>query len=215
MFANDIVPTAQAPEHIEAKLDFEILFQSVPISYLILLPDPPFTIAEVNEAYLAATLNQRENVIGKSVFEVFLDSPSDRNAASLRASLERVIRNRKADIMPMQEYDIPCKVSENGFEVRYWISHHVPVFGKQGTLDFIIHRIEDVTEVVRLKQQKATALTETETLHTHAAQMEAEIHQHSKEIGKTQEALRSSHERYQILTTILPVVCDFLNFMKL
>src|SRR3977135_2941249 len=55
--------------------DFQALFQSTPGRYLVLAPD--FTIKAVTDAYLHATMTNRENILGRGVFEVFPDNPND------------------------------------------------------------------------------------------------------------------------------------------
>ena len=81
-------------------IDFRRLFEATPGPYLILAPD--FTIVAVNDAYLAATLTRREDLIGRRLFDAFPDNPDDPAAdgvANLRASLERVLLYRRADFM--------------------------------------------------------------------------------------------------------------------
>ena len=77
--------------------DFRLLFESVPNLYLVLAPDPDFTLVAVSEPYLRATLTEREKILGRGIFEVFPDNPDDPNAtgvANLRASLERALQRR-------------------------------------------------------------------------------------------------------------------------
>src|ERR1700722_10165611 len=95
--------------------DFRLLFESVPGLYLVLEPD--FTIVAVSDAYLRATMTQREKLIGLGIFEAFPDNPDDPAAtgvSNLRASLERVIQSGIADVMAVQKYDIRRPESEGG-----------------------------------------------------------------------------------------------------
>ena len=99
----------------------------------------------------------REEIIGRNLFEVFPDNPDDPAAtgvANLRASLDRVRRDGVADTMAVQKYDIRRpEVDGGGFEVRHWSPVNTPVLDPDGRLAYIIHRVEDVTEFVRLQQQ--------------------------------------------------------------
>src|SRR5579884_3171098 len=93
--------------------DYRTLFESAPGLYLVLAPD--FTIVAVSDAYLHATMTRREAILGRGIFEVFPDNPDDATAtgvANLRASLERVLKNRAADTMAVQKYDIRRPESE-------------------------------------------------------------------------------------------------------
>jgi signal transduction histidine kinase/CheY-like chemotaxis protein len=135
--------------------DFRALFESAPALYLVLTPD--LTIVAVSDAYAAATKTRRDEILGRSLFEVFPDNPDDPAATgvrNLRASLGRVLQHRVPDTMAVQKYDIPRPAAEGGgFEERYWNPVNTPVLGPTGELTYIIHRVEDVTEVVRLERQ--------------------------------------------------------------
>jgi PAS domain-containing protein len=136
--------------------DFKTLFESAPGLYLVLTPD--LKIIAVSDAYLRATMTQREQILGKGIFEVFPDNPNDPSATgvhNLRTSLERVLQNGVADTMAIQKYDIRKPEAEGGgFEERHWSPFNIPVFGPEKNVAYVIHRVEDVTEFVRLKQQR-------------------------------------------------------------
>src|SRR5664279_2812576 len=125
--------------------DFRSLFESAPGLYLVLTPD--LRIAAVSEAYLRATMTRREDILGKGLFEVFPDNPDDPAATgvrNLKASLDRVRRDRVPDTMALQKYDIRRPDLEGGgFEVRYWSPLNSPVFDEDQKLTYIIHRVED------------------------------------------------------------------------
>jgi PAS domain S-box-containing protein len=133
--------------------DYQSLFNAAPAAYLVLAPDPPkFNIIAVTDVYLAASMTRREEIIGRSPFEVFPDNPDDPRAdsvAKLRASLTRVLETCSADIMAIQKYDIPRRSPDGGFEERYWSPANTPVFDERGRITQIIHCVEDVSDKVR------------------------------------------------------------------
>src|SRR5437867_4396910 len=137
--------------------DFRNLFEAAPGLYLVLAPD--LTIVAVSDAYLAATMTRRETILGRGVFDVFPDNPDDpatEGVRNLRASLDRVRHDRVVDAMPVQRYDIRRPESEGGgFEERFWSPVNSPVPGPDGDLIYIIHKVEDVSEFVRLKRRGA------------------------------------------------------------
>ena len=103
-----------------------------------------------NEARLRVTMTRREDVIGRPLFEVFPDNPDDPGATgarNLEASLQEVLRTRRAHRIPLQKYDI--RRPDGRFEERYWDPLNSPVFDDQGNLVSIIHRVEDVTAQIR------------------------------------------------------------------
>jgi two-component system, LuxR family, sensor kinase FixL len=134
--------------------DFRALFQAAPGLYLVLTPD--LTIIAASDAYLSATLTDRQEIIGRHLFEVFPDNPDDPGATgvnNLQASLDRVLRTRRPDAMVVQKYDI--RRPDGSFEERYWSPLNTPVLNQEGEVEWIIHRVEDVTEIVQLKSEGA------------------------------------------------------------
>jgi signal transduction histidine kinase/DNA-binding response OmpR family regulator len=176
-------------------LDFRVLFESLPGLYLILSPD--LTILAVSDAYLKATLTRREAIIGRKLFEVFPDNPDDPAADGVRnlhASLRRVLASKTADTMAVQKYDIRRPASEGGgFEERFWSPMNSPVLSASGDLACIVHRVEDVTEFVRLKQQGHEQLKANDDLRSRAGQMEAEVMQRAKEVQEANQRLREAN----------------------
>ena len=131
--------------------DFRLLFEGAPGLYLVLTLD--LKIVAVSDSYLRATMTRRPEILGRDLFDVFPDNPDDPAAtgvANLRASLDRVRAQRVADTMAVQKYDIRRPESEGGgFEERFWSRTNLPVLDAKRELAYIIHRVEDVTEVER------------------------------------------------------------------
>jgi PAS domain S-box-containing protein len=190
---------AQAP-------DFRILFESVPGLYLVLAPD--LTIVAVSDGYLRATMTTRDGILGRGIFEVFPDNPADPEATgvrNLRASLNRALKEKIPDAMPLQKYDIRRPEAEGGeFEERYWSPVNSPVIGPHGDVNYIIHRVEDVTDFVRLKQKETRKEEETEGLRARAEQMEAEVFLRTKQVQERTEALQRSEAQFRALFEFSP-----------
>jgi PAS domain S-box-containing protein len=155
--------------------DFRKLFESAPGLYLVLTPD--LTIVAVSDAYLRATMTRRQEILGRALFEVFPDNPDDPTTAgvhNLRASLQRVLRDRIPDAISVQKYDIQRPASEGGgFEERFWSPVNSPALDDAGEVTHIINRVEDVTESVRLKLQSSEQSRANEELRRRASQVEA------------------------------------------
>ena len=176
--------------------DFQALFQSTPGLYLVLAPD--LTIVAVTDAYLHATMTKREDIMGRGIFDVFPDNPDDPAATgvrNLRTSLQRVLQNKTSDGMAVQKYDIRKPESEGGgFEERFWSPVNSPVLGPNREVLYIIHRVEDVTEFIRLKQQGLAQEKIAKDLRTHAGQMEAEIYQRAGEVQEANRRLEATNQ---------------------
>jgi signal transduction histidine kinase len=134
--------------------DFRALFESAPDLYLVLTSN--FDIVAASDAYLRATMKTRD-IVGRHLFDVFPDNPDDPAATgvhNLTASLGRVLHDKKPDVMAVQKYAIRRPGSEGGqFEDRYWSAVNSPVLGAAGEVEYLIHRVADVTEFIRLKQE--------------------------------------------------------------
>jgi two-component system, cell cycle sensor histidine kinase and response regulator CckA len=169
--------SAQAP-------DFRQLFEAVPGLYLVLAAD--FTIAAVSDAYLRATMTSRAAILGRGVFDVFPDNPDDPSATgerNLRSSLERVLSNRVADTMAIQKYDIRRPEDEGGgFEERYWNPINAPALGADGEIAYIIHRVEDVTELVLARQRGNEQKQRNNDLNMHCRKLDEEIVQKTQQL---------------------------------
>jgi signal transduction histidine kinase/CheY-like chemotaxis protein len=181
--------------------DFRALFHAVPGLYLVLTPD--FRIVAVSDAYLDATMTERNAILDRGIFDAFPDNPDDPAATgvrNLRESLQRVVTHRRSDSMAVQKYDIRRKESEGGgFEVRYWSPVNSPVLSSAGELLYIIHRVEDVTEFIRLKQTGQERERIAEEMLTRAGQMESEIYLRSQELGNANRQLRHANEELERL----------------
>lgn len=164
--------------------DFRVLFESAPGLYLVLTRD--FAIVAASDEYLKATMTKREQIQGRGIFEVFPDNPDDPHAdgvKNLRASLNRVLRDGTADTMPVQKYDVRRPFSAGGgFEERYWSPVNSPVFGRNKELVYIIHRVEDVTEFVHLRQIGSEQQKLTDELQTKTERMAAEVYERERQL---------------------------------
>jgi signal transduction histidine kinase len=65
-----------------------------------------------------------------------------------------------------------------------------PVLDEHGELTYIIHRVEDVTEFITLKQQDSEHARRTEALQDQAQKMEAEIFLRAQELQDANRRLR-------------------------
>jgi two-component system sensor kinase FixL len=174
--------------------DFRTLFQSLPGLYLVLTRD--LTIVAASDAYLHATLTDRQEIAGRHLFDVFPDNPDDPGAtgvSNLRASLERVLRLRRSDAMAMQKYDV--RRPDGSFEERHWNPLNTPVLNQAGEVEWIIHRVEDVTELVRIKSEEA----ERETFSQEQQRVISQLRATNEELARSQEALRASDARFRRL----------------
>lgn len=169
-----------------SQVDFKLIFESSPALFLVL--NPKLEIVAVSNSYLQATLTQRENILGKHIFTVFPDNPNDSSATgttNLRSSLEQVIRTKTPDTMAVQKYDIPRPaIAGGGFDVKYWSPFNTPVLNALGDLEYIIHRVEDVTDFLTLKEKEVAQ----------EKALELELYQRAQELQQTNKRLRVAEQ---------------------
>jgi two-component system, cell cycle sensor histidine kinase and response regulator CckA len=134
-------------------LDYKALFGSLPGMYLVLKQD--FKILAVNDQYLKITLEKYEKLVGSNFFETFqknLNNPEDEGMRQVKISLEKVMKDKSPDYMSIQKFKIRKKTSGNEkYEERYWRILNTPICNKKNEIDYIILKIDDVTENMKLK----------------------------------------------------------------
>ena len=174
---------------MDSPLDFRLLFEESPDILLVLLPDAPrYTMVAATGARWRAT-HTTPDTLGRGLFEVFPDNPDDPSAtgtSNLRASLERVLTTRQPDTMPVQKYDI--RRPDGSFEARYWSPKNLPVLSPSGELLYILHRVEDVTELVRASELG-------EELRGRQNAMEREVIQRSHELAAALRQVREANAK--------------------
>jgi PAS domain S-box-containing protein len=179
----------------EVHRQFRALFESLPGRYLVLAPD--FTIVAASDAYLAATMTSREQIVGRDLFAVFPDNPDDTTAtgtSNLRASLGRVLATGAADTMPVQRYDV--RGADGTFEERHWSPVNSPVLGADKKIEYIIHRVEDVTVFVLGKAETGEASARM-VADVQREQLAAEMLVHSQALGAANQQLHALNEELE------------------
>jgi PAS domain-containing protein len=124
--------------------------------YMLLDPAPGLRIVDVNDAYAHATLTKRDEVVGRSLFDIFPDNPDDALAdgvTNLYASLRAVVKTGQPHAMAVQRYDI--RDAEGKFVERHWQPINSPIQDDNGILIYLLHHVEDVTAEVLASAKSA------------------------------------------------------------
>jgi signal transduction histidine kinase len=166
------------------------VFEASPDVLLVLLPDAPrYTMVGATRARLLATHTTLEQIVGRGLFELFPDNPDDPGASgarNLRASLDRVLSTRAPDTMAVQKYDI--RGPEGTFQTKHWSPRNLPVLSPSGEVEYILHRVEDVTELVRVSEVG-------EELRDRTRAMEREVIARSRELSVANSDLREANAK--------------------
>jgi len=190
---------AAAPGRDWQELDFRMLFESVPGSYLVLNVDR--VIVAVSDAFLRETGSSRADIVSRGIFDIFPGGSADSGeaivteAADLHASLDRVCRDRVPDTMAVHKHEVSLPDADGGgTEIRYRSRVNSPVFDPHGELAYIIHKVDDITSYVRLKQQDTEQQLLAGQLQLRAEQREADMVGRCRDLQAANEALRADCE---------------------
>lgn len=182
-------------------VDYAAVFQALPVPTLLLTPG--LVMADANEAYVRTSGRGLPELLGHHVLDVFPDDPSDPEAngpGKLRASLERVLATGERDTMALQKYSVEVPDRPGVYEERYWSPVNVPVLDADGRVALIVHRVEEVTALVRARQvlrsTPGDVLSREDT-------MAADLLTRSQELQELNERLREDQARLRKIAVTL------------
>ncbi len=146
------------------------VFETLPDPYLIFSPE--LIILTASNAYLEATLMQRESLVGKSVAEAFPD-PAEAGQrsplAGMKESVREVLATRKPHRTEQIRYNLPDPARPGEVTEHCWVALHVPVLNEAGEVLYIIRQVRDLTwsiqsekELRESQQREQAALAEAE-----------------------------------------------------
>ncbi|MEU6366474.1 SpoIIE family protein phosphatase [Streptomyces sp. NPDC046931] len=182
------------------QIDYTAVFTALPSPCLVLGTD--LVIADANPAFCEGTGRSQTELVGQYLFDAFPDNPADPEAdgaVTLKASLHRVLSSGQTDHMALQKYDIPIAGNPEVFKERWWTAINVPVLDPDGKVAWIIHRSEDMTDVVLARR---TAHLPSVRPGREAA-MEAELYSRARQLQRLNEELRQAHARERRIAVAL------------
>ncbi|MDX3615043.1 PP2C family protein-serine/threonine phosphatase [Streptomyces europaeiscabiei] len=169
----------------DTEIDYAAVFQALP--GMVALLTPGLVYADANEEFLRLSGRTREQVVGRYLFDVFPDNPTDPSANGMRnlaASLTRVVETGERDAMALQRYDVESVQRPGEWEERYWSPVNAPILGPDGKVVLVIHKVEEVTELIRARECSPGA---------RAGVLEAELYTRARELQEVNERLREAH----------------------
>ncbi|MER5917297.1 SpoIIE family protein phosphatase [Streptomyces sp. NPDC001982] len=139
----------------EPGIDYSAVFRALPGAVALLTPD--LVYADANAEFLRIRGLPREQVIGRFLPE---DRSEDDPAAPLvlkvLASIRRVADTGERDTIALQRYDMEDPDQPGVWHERYLNLTNIPVFGTDGRVALLVHRVEDVTELIRAREVALT-----------------------------------------------------------
>ncbi|WP_030209775.1 PP2C family protein-serine/threonine phosphatase [Streptomyces sp. NRRL S-87] len=171
----------------EPAIDYRAVFHALPGMVALLTPE--LVYSDANDDFVTNSGRPREGLIGRYLFDVFPDNPNDPSASgatNLAASLRRVLASGERDTMALQRYDVESADRPGEWEERYWSPINAPVLDSEGRVVLLIHRVEEVTELIRARGRAAG---------DRARVLEAELYTRSRELQEANQRLRQAHAR--------------------
>ncbi|MDX2937884.1 PP2C family protein-serine/threonine phosphatase [Streptomyces ipomoeae] len=170
----------------EAPIDYAAVFRALPGMVALLTPD--LVYVDANDDFLRLAGRTREQLLGRYIFDVFPENPNDPAAAGMReteASMLRVVATGERDTMALLRYDIEDPQRPGHWEEHYWSPVNAPVLGPDGKVALIVHRVEEVTELIRAFGGPAG--------DSRSRVLEAELYTRARELQEVNERLRQAH----------------------
>ncbi|MEU9591711.1 PP2C family protein-serine/threonine phosphatase [Streptomyces sp. NPDC048219] len=170
------------------QVDYAAVFHALP--GMVALLDHDLVYVDVNEDFTQLTGRSREQLIGSYIFDVFPEKPGERAAAGMRetrASLLRVLATGHRDTMAVLRYDIEDPRRPGHWHEHFWSPVNAPVLGPDGRVALIVHRVEEVTQLIRARGGPGGS--------DRARVLESELYTRSRELQEANDSLRESQAR--------------------
>ena len=180
------------------QIDYKAVFHALPGMVALLTPD--LVYADANEDFLRLAGRTLEQLLGRYIFDVFPENPNDPAATGMRdvrTSMLRVVATGERDTMALQRYDVEDPQRPGQWQERYWSPINAPVADPDGQVVLIVHRVEEVTELIRARGGPGDAVrvrggpSEADRAHV----LEAELYTRARELQEVNERLRRAHAR--------------------
>ncbi|MFI9759010.1 PP2C family protein-serine/threonine phosphatase [Streptomyces sp. NPDC051963] len=170
------------------QIDYAAVFRALPGMVALLTPE--LVYADANEDFLRLAGRTREQLLGRYIFDVFPENPNDPAAAGMReteASMLRAVTTGERDTMALVRYDIEDAARPGHWQQHFWSPVNAPVLGADGQVELLVHRVEEVTELIRAFGSGGG--------DTRANVLEAELYTRARELQEVNERLRKAHAR--------------------
>ncbi|MEI5520414.1 SpoIIE family protein phosphatase [Streptomyces brasiliscabiei] len=178
----------------EPHIDYAEVFRALPGMVALLTPELVYVDANDDFARLAG--RSREQLLGRYIFDVFPENPNEPAAAGMRETRESMLRavaTGERDTMALLRYDIEDPQRPGLWQEHYWSPVNAPVLGPDGKVALIIHRVEEVTELIRARGGPGGDPGGAPGGDSRARVLEAELYTRARELQEVNERLRTAH----------------------
>ncbi|MFE2218698.1 PP2C family protein-serine/threonine phosphatase [Streptomyces canus] len=170
------------------QMDYAAVFRALPGMVALLTPE--LVYVDVNDDFLRLTGRTREQLLGRYIFDAFPENPNDSAASGMRETRESMLRavaTGERDTMAVLRYDIEDPQRPGHWQEHFWSPVNAPVIGTDGKVKLLVHRVEEVTELIRARGGPGG--------DSRARVLEAELYTRARELQEVNERLRKAHAR--------------------
>jgi PAS domain S-box-containing protein len=140
----------------EPEVDYTAVFQA--LSGAVALLTPQLIFVDVNAEFLRIMGRTREQLVGRYLPDDFPENEPLVLPLLLKnvASLRRVADSGERDTVALQRYYMKDPDQPGVRHERYVNLTNTPVLGSDGRVALLLHRVEDVTELIRAREVALT-----------------------------------------------------------
>jgi PAS domain S-box-containing protein len=151
----------------------------------MLVLNSEFVILDANPSYQNLVGRTRDELMGQYMFDAFPQN-DESEMEDQRASMRRVLESRAQDVAGPIRHDLEEPDRPGVFTERYWSPINAPVLDSDGQVALIVHRLEEITDLVRAGGPD---------VDHRRRQMKLELYARSRELQQVNERLRRTNAR--------------------
>lgn len=130
------------------------IFKNLPFSCLLFEKQGEiFVIKEANKYYCRVTNSNEKELRGKVIGDVFPENPSFLGLKEIEESLQSAFSTQEPHKIDVLRYDLFDRHNDN-YEIRFWEIENIPLIDDNGTTEFILNVVKDITAVVLEKEER-------------------------------------------------------------
>ncbi|MER5786918.1 SpoIIE family protein phosphatase [Streptomyces sp. NPDC001980] len=139
----------------EPAVDYAAVFQALPGA--VALVTPQLIITDANEEFSRIRGLPREQLVGRFLPEDRPErDPAEPLLLKVLASLRRAADTGERSTVALQRFEMKDDDEPGVWHERYVNMTNIPVLGPDGRVTLLLHRVEDVTELIRAREVALT-----------------------------------------------------------